>query len=429
MSCQRRRAELMSKIGNGIAIVPNAPQQRRNADVHYPYRPDSDFYYLTNFPEPESIAVLAPGCDEGEYILFCRPKDPDRERWEGYRYGPEGAVESFGADCAFPIEELDERIPKLLEGRDSIHCCLGRYPDFDKQVIEWRSKARLKTRSGIKTPGGIVDISTVLHQMRLFKHSEEMSNIEIASKVSAAAHRRAMKTCQPGMMEYEIQAEIEYWFQKHNCTTAYPSIVASGANACVLHYVDNSCEMKDGDLLLIDAGAEYDCYAADITRTFPVNGKFSAPQKAVYEVVLEAQRRAIDAVRSRNRYSDVDDAAKLTIIDGLIDLKILQCDADEALETEAYKPYYMHKIGHWLGLDVHDVGEYQDEGGARQLEPGIYMTVEPGIYLAPSEDLDEKWHGIGVRIEDDVLVTEDGHRVMTEGVPKSVADIEALMAE
>ena len=428
MSHEERRREVMARIGDGIAIVPNATHQRRNSDVFYPYRPDSDFIYLTNFPEPESVAVLAPGCDEGEYILFCQEKDPKIERWEGNRFGPQGAVEIFGADAAYSFDELDEKLPKLLKDRDSIHYCLGRYPDFDKRVIEWLNQARRNFRSGGKFPGGIVDISGVLHDMRLFKTPEEVEIMTTASKVSAEAHRRAMQVCQPGMTEYEIQAEIEFWFQKNDCTTAYPSIVASGENACILHYTDNSSEMKDGDLLLIDAGAEYNCYAADITRTFPVNGKYGTWQKAVYDVVLEAQRSAIEAVRPGNRYSDVDEAATSVIVSGLIDLGILQCSVDEAIENGDYKKYYMHKIGHWLGIDVHDVGDYRDDGGMRLLEPGMYMTVEPGIYLSPSDELDEKWHGIGIRIEDDVLVTEDGHRVMTGDVPKSTADVEALMA-
>ncbi|MDE0309137.1 MAG: aminopeptidase P N-terminal domain-containing protein [Acidiferrobacterales bacterium] len=428
MNQAERRRQVMDRIGNGIAIIPNATQQRRNSDVYYTYRPDSDFYYLTRFPEPESVAILTPGGDEGDYILFCRAKDPDSELWEGRRHGPQGAVETFGADAAFGYDELDEKLPSLLENRDSIHYCLGRYPEFDQRVIGWLNQVRRMVRTGTKAPGGILDLGSILHEMRLFKTEREIEFMATASTVSAEAHRRAMQVCQPGMAEYEIQAEIEYWFQKNNCRTAYPSIVAAGENACILHYTDNSSDMKDGDLLLIDAGAEYDCYAADITRTFPVNGKYTAHQKAVYDVVLEAQRVAIEAVRPGKRYSDVDDAARLTIADGLIDLGILTGSAEEAIENNLVKKYYMHKVGHWLGIDVHDVGEYRDYDGMRRLEPGMYMTVEPGIYLSASDELDEHWHGIGIRIEDDVLVTEDGHRVMTGDVPKSTVEIEALMS-
>ncbi len=428
MNQAEHRRQVMDRIGNGIAIIPNSTLQRRNSDVFYTYRPDSDFYYLTRFPEPESVAILSPGGSEGDYILFCREKDPDRELWDGKRYGPEGAVEIFGADAAFSYEELDKKLPELLEDRDSIHYCVGRYPEFDQRVIGWLNQVRHKVRTGVKAPGGIFDIGSILHEMRLFKTEREIEIMAAASTVSAEAHRRAMQVCQPGMAEYEIQAEIEYWFQKNNCRTAYPSIVASGENACILHYTENSSELKDGDLLLIDAGAEYDCYAADITRTFPVNGKYTSQQKAVYDVVLEAQRTAIKAVRPGNRYSDVDDAARLTIAEGLIDLGILTGSAEEAIENKEIKKFYMHKVGHWLGIDVHDVGEYRDSDGMRKLEPGMCMTVEPGIYLSASDELDEQWHGIGIRIEDDVLVTEDGHRVMTGDVPKSTAEIEALMS-
>ncbi len=423
-----RRQKLMQQIGNGIAIIPNAPIRQRNSDVHYPYRPDSDFYYLTHFPEPHSVAVLAPGNVDGEYILFCRENNPDQERWEGHRAGLNGAEDTYHADLAYSISEIDHVIPKLLKNREKIHYCIGRYPDFDQSVIKWLNTARRQIRSGIATPNSIVDISRTIHEQRLFKQHAEFKSLEHAADVSVQAHLRAMQTCEPGMMEYEIQANLESCFRENGCDFAYPSIVASGANACVLHYVQNSRKMQDGDLLLIDAGAEFDCYAADITRTFPVNGKFTSEQKLVYEVVLEAQKSAIDCVHPGNRYNDVDRAAKLTLVDGLIDLDILKMSADEALESKAFLPYYMHKIGHWLGLDVHDVGEYYDSDGSRQLQPGMYMTVEPGLYLSASEDLDERWHGIGIRIEDDVLVTENSHIVMTKGVPKSISDIEQVMS-
>ncbi len=423
-----RRQNVMQQIGDGIAIIPNAPVRQRNSDVHYPYRPDSDFYYLTHFPEPFSVAVFAPGHEDGEYILFCRENDPDQERWEGRRAGLQGAIETYHADVSYPISDMDDMIPKLLENREKIHYCIGRYPEFDQKVINWMNLARRKIRSGIVTPNSVEDISRTIHELRVFKQKSEFTNLQQAANVSARAHVQAMAACKPGMMEYEIQAKLECCFRENGCSTAYPSIVASGENACVLHYIENSRQMQDGDLLLIDAGAEYDCYAADITRTFPVNGKFTAEQELVYEVVLAAQKNAIECAVPGSRYSDVDKAAKVTLVDGLIDLNILNMTAEEALETSAYRPYYMHKIGHWLGLDVHDVGNYHDSGGSRQLQEGMYMTVEPGLYLSPSADLDERWHGIGVRIEDDVLMTEIGNVVMTSDVPKSIPEIEEIMS-
>ncbi len=425
---RKRRAQVLEKIGGGIGVIPTAPHRTRNSDVMYPYRPDSDFYFLTQFPEPEAVAVLAPGSESGDYILFCRPRDPKKETWDGRRAGTEGAVERYQADAAFPISELHERLPELMEDRDQIYCSLGRYPDFDTNVVKWLNEVRKKVRTGIRAPAEIVDISGILHEMRLFKQSDEIATIKRAAEISAAAHRQAMQTCRPGMTEYEIQAEIEYGFRKHGCEPAYSSIVASGENACILHYTSNSDLLKDGDLLLIDAGAELDSYASDITRTFPINGRFSNRQCAVYEVVLEAQKRSIDAVRPGNRYSEVADTATEVIVEGLIELGILTGSKDEALEKKTYEPYYMHKIGHWLGLDVHDVGAYRDDEGWRMLEPSMYMTIEPGIYLAPSEKLDEAWHGIGIRIEDDVLVTEDNPLITTSGVPKEIDDIEHLMS-
>ncbi len=426
---KERRAKLLESIGDGIAIVPTAPHQRRNSDVLYPYRPDSDFYFLTHFPEPEAVAVLAPGADAGDYILFCRARDPAKEIWDGHRAGIEGAIEHYGADAAYPISDLDSVLPGLMANRERVYCTLGRYADFDARIVRWLNQTRRQIRTGINAPGEIIEISELIHEMRLFKQPDEIETIMHAARISAQAHRHAMQSCRPGMTEYQMQAEIEYCFAKHGCTTAYPSIVASGVNACILHYVDNSDELSDGDLLLIDAGAELDCYASDITRTFPVNGRFSACQRAVYEVVLEAQQRSIDTVRAGKRYDDVAQIAIDTIVDGLIDLGILKCGRHEALESGAYKTYYMHKIGHWLGMDVHDVGAYRNKsGGSRKLEPNMYMTIEPGIYLAPSDELDEKWHGIGIRIEDDVLVTENGARVSTSDVPKKIDEIEHLMA-
>jgi len=425
---EARRKEVLDQIGNSIAIILTAPERQRNSDVHYPCRPDSDFYYLTHFPEPQAVAVLAPNHKDGEYILFCREKNPAQEQWEGIRAGLDGAVANYGANIAYPIDEIDEIMPRLLENREKIHCCFGRYAEFDSNVIKWMNQARSKIRSGIPTPTALEDLSRSIHKLRLIKQEPEHPFLQHAANTSVHAHKQAMKACRPGMKEYQIQAQIEYCFKENQCDSAYPSIVASGANACILHYIDNAMTLEDGDLLLIDAGAEYDCYAADITRTFPVNGKFSAEQKLIYEVVLEAQKKAIEAAIPGNRYSDVDRAATQTLVEGLIELKILNKTVEESLETKAYRPYYMHKIGHWLGLDVHDVGEYYDDGGSRLLEPGIYMTIEPGLYLSPSDDLDPKWNNIGIRIEDDVLITEFGHEITTAGVPKEIKDIEHWMA-
>ncbi len=423
-----RRAEVIKKIGDGIAVIPTAPHQRRNSDVFFPYRPDSDFYYLTHFPEPEAVAVLAPGNDDGEYILFCRERDPEKEIWDGRRAGIDGAIEHHRADAAYPITKLDELLPDLMQNRDQVFYPMGRYEDFDKFILDSLNQARRGIRSGVRAPVEIVDLSQIIHEMRVYKRPDEIEYLTRTAQISADAHRAAMQVCKPGLFEYEIQAQIEYCFRKHGCVPAYPSIVAGGENACILHYIDNTDRLNDGELLLIDAGAEYDGYAGDITRTFPINGRFNGRQRAVYEIVLAAQKCAIEAVRPGNRYSDVGDIATTTIVEGLIDLGILSCSQDEALEFEAYKPYYMHKIGHWLGLDVHDVGYYRDADDWRILEPNMYMTIEPGIYLAPSDSLDEKWHGIGIRIEDDVLVTEDSPLVTTAAVPKEIDQVEQLMA-
>jgi len=431
MNYKNRRKRFMDSIGDDVAIVPAAPERQRNSDVQYPYRPDSDFYYLTHFAEPQAIAVFAPGSDEGDYILFCRDRDPKTERWDGYRAGTEGAVETYHADAAYPISEIDTHMPSLLHGRDQIHCCIGRYAEFDSRIVRWLNRAKQKSkRSGLKSPIKIVDIAATIHEMRLYKEKEEIEVMQRAADISVQAHKRAMQMCRDGMNEYDIQAEIEYWFQTHHCQYAYPSIVASGANACVLHYMENSCDMHDGDLLLIDAGAELDCYASDITRTFPVGRTFSAQQALVYEVVLEAQRQAIEMAIPGNRYSDVNDTATRVLTEGLIELGIIDGPVSKALESKTYREYYMHRVGHWLGLDVHDVGDFYDRNeDSRLLKPSMVMTIEPGLYLSASEDLDEIWHDIGIRIEDDVLITEDGNRVLTADLPKTIAQIEEIRSQ
>ena len=425
----RRRQELMSLMGNGVAIVSTAHHQSRNGDVQFQFRPDSDFYYLTQFPEPEAVAVFAPGRDQGEYVLFCREKDPLKEMWEGRRSGIEGALEKYGADQAFPIERLHKMLPEFLDNRDRVYTMMGRYPEFDSEIITDIAEVRSKRRSGIQAPWEYVDLRHILHEMRLIKKKDEMKTMRAAGKLAAAGHIRAMQCTRPGRYEYQVQAEMECEFQLGGSDyPAYPSIVAGGANACILHYIDNNCRLNDGDLLLIDAGAEVDCYASDITRTFPVNGKYSAEQRAVYDVVLEAQRAAIAAVKPDNTVIEYHETAVRVLTQGLADLGLLQGEVDGLIESDAYQKFYMHRTGHWLGMDVHDVGDYKIDDKWRLLEPGMVLTVEPGLYIAPADNVDEKWHNIGIRIEDDVHVTRDGCEVLSGNVPTDAGEIEALMA-
>ncbi len=427
----RRRKQLMRMMGEGsIAILPAAPERTRNRDVDYPYRQDSDFYYLSGFKEPEAVVVLMPGRPHGEYLLFCREKDPEKEVWNGRRAGQEGALSVYEADDSFPITDVDDILPGLLEQCDKVYYTMGCDPGFDNRLLGWLKIIRKNARSGARTPDKFVSLEHLLHDMRLFKSKHEIKQMQKAADISIDAHKRAMRNCQPGMMEYQVEAEILYEFNKHGCGFAYPSIVGGGENGCILHYTDNSDELKDGDLLLIDAGAEYDSYAADITRTFPVNGKFSGEQKAAYEIVLESQLAAIEATRPGAQWQDPHHAAVKVLADGMSQLKILKGSADYLIETGKYKQLYMHRTGHWLGMDVHDVGDYKVGDEWRELEPGMTLTVEPGLYIPEgSPDVDEKWWNIGIRIEDDVLVTEKGHRVLTKAMPKKVKDIESLMAE
>ncbi|MBI3900463.1 MAG: Xaa-Pro aminopeptidase [Gammaproteobacteria bacterium] len=424
----QRRQELMDHMGGGVAIIPTAPVRTRNRDVEYPYRADSDFYYLTHFPEPEAVAVLVPGRAHGEFILFCRERNPEKEIWEGRRAGLEGARATYGADDAFPIEDIDEILPGLLENKEKVFYSIGRYADFDTRLTAWVNEVRGKSRHGVHAPGEFVDLDHILHEMRLIKRPEEIKLMKRAAKISTAAHKRAMQTCKPGKMEYEIEAELLYEFKKGGSQFfAYPSIVGGGANSCILHYTENNAELKDGDVLLIDAGAEYDGYAADITRTFPVNGRYSGEQRAIYETVLAAQAAAITQVRPGKHWNDPHDAALRVLVQGLVDLGLLKGSVDGLLESGDYKRFYMHRTGHWLGMDVHDVGDYKIADAWRELESGMVLTVEPGLYVSAGDDVPERFWNIGVRIEDDVLVTRDGYDVLTRDVPKTVADIEALM--
>jgi Xaa-Pro aminopeptidase len=425
-----RRKHLMETMGTGLAILTTTPPSVRNGDTHFPYRPDSDFYYLTGFPEPEAMMVLVPGRPEGEFVLFCRERDPQQEVWHGRRAGLEGARTEYGADEAFPITEADERLPGLLENRERVFYSMGRYPDFDQRLMQWVNKVRAKARTGVRAPREYVALDHLVHEMRLIKSPAEVEVMRRAAQISASAHRRAMQACRPGLREYQVEAELTYEFVRYGSRfPAYPPIVGGGANACILHYTENDAELRAGDLLLIDAGGEYEYYASDITRTFPVSGVFSPEQRTVYELVLAAQRAAIAQIRPGNRWNQPHEAAVRVLTQGILDLGLLQGELEKLIADEAYRRFYMHRTGHWLGMDVHDVGDYKVNGEWRLLKPGMVMTVEPGLYVpAGSEGIDPRFWNIGVRIEDDVLVTAEGHEVLTRDVPKAVDEIEALMA-
>lgn len=426
-----RRRALMDAAGpDAVIIVPSASEQVRNRDVHYPFRQDSDFRYLTGFNEPDAVAVLAPGHDDGEFHVFCRPRDREREIWDGLRAGPEGVKARHGADQGHPLDALDTVIARLLRGRSRIVYTLGLSTAWDQRVLGWVNSLRAASRRGPAAPESIISLEATLHEQRLIKSTGELAMMAHASRVSAEAHCRAMRACKPGMTEYQVAAEIHHSFAMARMEPAYESIVGGGANACILHYRENDAVLGDGDLLLIDAGAEYDGYCADITRTFPVNGRFTGEQRAIYDIVLDAQLASIDAVRVGKRHQDdVHMASVRTITQGLVDLGLLTGAVDALIEDEAYKTYFMHGTGHWIGMDVHDVGAYYDDGQSRQLAAGMVLTVEPGIYVAAgTSGADERFWNIGVRIEDDVVVTEGEPRILTDAVPKRAEDVEALMA-
>ena len=426
----RRRKQLMRMMGNdAIAILPTNPERSRNRDVDYPFRPDSDFFYLTGFPEPEAVAVLAPGRPHGEYLLFCRDRDLEKEIWNGRRAGPEGAVALFGADDAFPISDIDDILPGLLESHERVFYTMGAAPDFDQRVIGWVNRIRSQSRAGKQAPDEFISLEHFVHDMRLYKSRAEVKIMRQAANIAARAHKRAMQSCQPGMMEYQLEAEFLHEFRQAGGEPAYPSIVGGGENACILHYTENDAELKDGDLLLIDAGVEHQCYASDITRCFPVNGRFSKAQRAVYDLVLDAQLAAIEEVYPGNTWNAPHDAAVKVITRGLVKLGLLKGRTPTLIKEHAYRKFYMHRTGHWLGMDVHDVGDYKVGDEWRVLEPGMVLTVEPGIYIAAgSKGVARKWWNIGVRIEDDVLVTRDGYDVLSKNTPKDADEIEALMA-
>ena len=428
---KRRRRQLMRMMGpESIAILPTAPVAKRNRDVDYHFRPDSDFYYMTGFPEPEAVAVLIPDRKHAEYVLFCRERDPEREMWDGARAGQEGAAEIYGADDSFPIGDLDDILPRMLEQCQRVFYAMGCNPDLDKRMSEWINSIRNKSRTGVTGPLEFIAVDHYLHDMRLYKSRSEIKTMRTAAKISAAAHNRAMQLCSPGVKEWQVEAEFNHACQMKGARfQAYSPIVGGGANGCVLHYIENQDELRDGDLLLVDAGCEYGYYASDITRTYPVNGKFSDEQKALYQLVLKAQEAAIEKVRPGNHWNDPHDAAVKVITKGLIDLGLLKGRLPSLIKSEAYKKFYMHRTGHWLGMDVHDVGDYKVDGAWRLLEPGMVLTVEPGIYIpSGSKGVAKKWWNIGIRIEDDVVVTKDGRDVLSKDAPKAVDEIEALMA-
>ncbi len=426
----KRRLQLMEIAGDESVIILRAAAQKiRNNDVGYPYRQNSDFLYLSGFSEPEAMIVMLPEDKGGRSILFCRERDPHREMWDGLMAGTEGAVEQFGFDEAFPISEMEKRLPRLLRGRERIYYDLGKDPDFDQLLIAWMGEFRAKTRKKFLAPDEIIALDHSLHEMRLFKSRSEITTMRKSARIAVAAHQRAMQVCKPGMNEAEIHAELLQIFTRNQCEASYIPIVGGGANACVLHYISNRDLLNDGDLLLIDAGAEYDGYASDITRTFPVNGKFSGPQRDLYQVVLAAQLKAIDETRAGNPWDHVHETAVQVATEGMLDLGILKGSLEEALEEEYFKDYYVHNTGHWLGLDVHDVGEYEIDGHSRVLEPGMVLTVEPGIYIPESATaVDEIWRGMGIRIEDNVVVTRNEADILTSDICKTIDDVEAMMA-
>ena len=427
---KKRRKALMQQIGKGnIALIASASNLTRNRDVEFPFRQDSDFYYLTGFNEADSLAVFIPGREQGEYILFCREFDEKKALWEGAHAGLEGATAHYDADDSFPIDDMDEILPGMLENKSKVFYPMGRDSELDHQILEWITHIKKQSRSGVNAPGELVSLEHFLHEMRLFKSAEELKLMRRAAEVSCNAHKRVMQKCQAGMYEYQVEAELVHAFMQEGLRyVAYPSIVAGGKNACVLHYVENKDKLKKGDLLLIDAGVECNHYAADITRTFPVSGKFSLAQKQLYQLVLDAQYAAIEQIQPGVPWNHAHDVSVKVLTQGLVELGLLKGRVSKLIKDETYKQFYMHRIGHWLGMDVHDVGDYKLYNEWRLLEPGMVLTIEPGLYIPENcQTVDAKWRRIGIRIEDDVLVTKQGHEVLTQAVPKEINEIERLM--
>ena len=425
---EKRRRQLMRMVGDGgIVILPSAPVRTRSRDVEYRFRQDSDFYYLTGFSEPDAVAVLVPGRANGEYLLFCREKNPKREQWDGLRAGQAGAIEEFGADDAFPIDDLDDILPGIMESCTRVYYTMGMYSEFDARMAEWVNTLRSRLNRGVHSPQEFVALDHLLHDMRLYKSRSEVSTMRQSAKVAVEAHKRAMRITRPGLFEYEVEAEFRHEFRKNDAWVSYSPIVGGGKNACILHYVENNAELKDGDLLLIDAGCELDYYASDITRTFPVNGRFSPEQRAVYEIVLEAQQAAIEVTVVGNHWNEPHDAAVKVITKGLRKLGLLEGSLPRLIKDGAYQQYYMHRTGHWIGMDVHDVGDYKVGDEWRMLESGMVTTVEPGIYINGSRKIPKAFRNIGIRIEDDVAVTNKGPDVLSKGLVSDPDDIESLM--
>ncbi len=426
----RRRKQLMRLAGeDAILVLPAAPERVRSHDTHYPYRQDSDFWYLSGFPEPEAVLVLVPGRRHGEALLFCRERDAEREAWDGPRAGQEGAIDAFGMDDAYPIDDLDEILPGLLEGRTRVYYHFGRDAEFDLKLIGWVNRVRAQVRQGAQPPHEFLELGHLLHELRLFKSKDELKLMRRAAEISVRAHQAAMRAAKPGVREYELQADIEREFRASDAWPAYNSIVGAGANACVLHYRANAAAAKDGELVLVDAGAEFRGYASDITRSFPVNGRFSKEQRALHDLVCAAQAAAMAQARPGVAYEAGHNAAVETLTEGLLKLGLLKGRLEKNLAEGHYKRFYRHKTGHWLGLDVHDVGDYRIDGESRLLEPGMAFTIEPGLYVSPDDaGVDAKWRGIGIRIEDDVAITASGHEVLTGALARSADEIEAFMA-
>jgi Xaa-Pro aminopeptidase len=425
----KRRVQLAKTLKQGIVIIPTAPEVTRNADAHYEFRWDSFFYYLTGFREPEAVLVITLG-SKPKSILFCRDKNIEREIWDGFRYGPAVAQQAFGVDAAYSISALDDMLPNLIANQPCIHTPLGVEGNWDSRVAGWLNAVRGKSRAGVTAPKEIHDLHAVVAEQRLIKDDHEIALMRRAAVISSEAHRRAMRVARPGLYEFAVEAELMHEFIKSGARqAAYGSIVATGANACVLHYSQNNAVIKAGDLMLIDAGCEFESYAADITRTFPVSGKFSGPQKAIYELVLASQLASIKAVKPGAEFNKYHDVATKVLAQGLIDLKLCKGSLDSVLERETYKQFYMHRTGHWLGLDVHDAGAYKHNGKSVKLQAGMVLTVEPGLYFRPAANVPKQFWDIGVRIEDDVLVTKTSNDVLTKSCPKTVADVEATIAE
>lgn len=424
-----RRAQLLSKMPKGsVMLVAAAELVTRNADAEFPFRQSSDFYYLTGFNEPSGLLVLKPGAEQ-PVTLFCQPRDEAMEIWTGYRAGPQGCIDQFAVDAAYDLTEIDDRLPAMIDGVDQLLYPFARDEVLDVRVKHWISSLTKRLRAGASVPKALSDSDPILHEMRLFKSDAEVSLMAQAASISAQAHIQAMKTCRVGLNEFQLEATIQSYCMSQGARfQAYTPIVAAGANACILHYIENDQPISDGDLVLIDAGCELDNYASDITRTFPANGRFSPEQRAIYDLVLQANKQCIEAVKPGMNWDALHQLSVHILTEGLVTLGLLSGDLDSLIESGAYRRFYMHRIGHWLGMDVHDVGAYRVEGEWRHLEPGMITTIEPGIYIAPDDHtVEARWRGIGVRIEDDVLVTDNGARVLTAGVPKEVSEIEALM--